>query len=136
MMARVGLNPSNPALQLDDDLIRGEIPAQLPALALLQRQVVGRTEEGNRLFDWVVLGEMLTVSYTERQLAPVGPGGSRDDVVRYRCQLVALWDDPEVLDPVDLGVRIVGNDGDFHVFKVTEWEQNGFRITLTGERHE
>lgn len=131
VVAKISLDrtsPLRPPLRLDDDPAIAELPAQLPRITLLERSAIGRTEDGQRVFDWSELGEMLVVSYHE-QVIPVS-----DEVVRHRVKLTFLWDEEDVLDSNDLAFRIDAEQGNLGVYRIQEFDQNGFRIKMTGER--
>lgn len=116
------------SIRLDDDPTLVETPAQLPLVELLQRVDLGRDDAGDRTFDWDALAELLVVAYKERQVVA-------EDQRKMRLKVVALWDEEEVLDVTDLAIRVTSVAGDEWVYRIGEFDQNGFRLTLTGERN-
>lgn len=131
-MAKVSLDRQNllrPPLRLSDDPLLSEIPAQLPKVTFLQRTVTGRDDDGNREMGWGELGELLVVAMENREVVA-------EDIRRLQVKITALWNDGVVLDATELAFRmdsIAGLDGVFRL--VGKYEQNGFRLMLTGVRN-
>ena len=115
-----------PKIKLDDDLDLQVVPDQLPHLTLKRRDVVGRDDDGKRVFDWVTVGTFDTVSMEARQVVV-------NDVNRLRVEVVILYDGP-LLEVENLSFTLDSHHGQEQVYRITDHSQNGFRLTLTGER--
>lgn len=125
---RLSLESPSPQIRVDSDVTRVGSQAQLPKITLLQRAVVGKTADGERVFDWVVLASDLTVvTYEQREVIVA-------DVRRLQLELTAVWEDETVLDATDLAFRMESVAGEDHLYRINQYEQNGFRLELKAER--
>ena len=74
-MVRSELRPLGGArhgtIRLDPDRGRN-VPDQSPRVVLLKREVIGRDEDGNRVFDWVVFDEAIAQTQESREVTTDG----------------------------------------------------------------
>jgi len=104
----------------------GEIVGQIPKMILYKREVVGRDDDGTRVFDWSAFDEASVITHEQRMV------DDGDEIVLVKMKVVALYPG-ELIDPLAISFSIDTDSEDDRIYRVMEYEQNTLRLILLGE---